>query len=168
MHYLNFYCYVVNCIICLHRIIISQVHSWIYAKRNHNQCRPIFGYTNEVASGNEKQNTRYVLSNTNSPSRLCKGCCMLRTQHSRCSRYYILNKSSMLHTVPTYHLVNYLIFDPLKITVQGHTFHLDEHVREVVKIWVNSVGGEIWFCPIFDLFPRWNKCVDHLGEYTEN
>lgn len=96
----------------------------------------------------------YVLSTTNSPSRLSKGH-LLYTQHCPCSRHYILNKSPMLRTFQTYHLVDYSFFGQLKITLQGHTFHLDEHLREVVKVWVNNnVGGEIWFRAIFDLFPR--------------
>ncbi len=33
--------------------------------------------------------------------------------------------------------------------------------------WVNTLGGEVSFRAIYDLIPRWNKCVDRLNEYIE-
>lgn len=63
---------------------------------------------------------------------------------------------------------DFAIFGPLKMALQGRTFNSDEEVEKAVTEWVNNAGGEMWFRAIYDLVPRWNKCVDRLGEYVEH
>jgi hypothetical protein len=63
---------------------------------------------------------------------------------------------------PDFHL-----FGPLKQHLGGRLFHNNEEVEIAVDEWLRMQKPNFYRDGIFKLVPRWDKCINVLGDYIE-
>ena len=59
------------------------------------------------------------------------------------------------------------LFGPLKRHLAGKRFDDDDDLIEEVRSWLSSLDVKFLRDGIYSLLPRWQKCIDRLGDYIE-
>jgi histone-lysine N-methyltransferase SETMAR len=59
------------------------------------------------------------------------------------------------------------LFGPLKESLRGRKFNLDDDVQLAVHEWHREQPQEFFYSGIQALVSRWHKCVELQGDYAE-
>jgi hypothetical protein len=68
---------------------------------------------------------------------------------------------------PDLALLDFHLFGPLKQHLGGRRFHNNEEVEMAVREWLWMQEHDLYRNGIFKLVPRWDKCINVLGDYVE-
>jgi histone-lysine N-methyltransferase SETMAR len=62
---------------------------------------------------------------------------------------------------------DFLLFGPLKESLRGRKYNLDDDVQSAVHEWLKSQPQEFFSSGIQTLVSRWRKCIELQEDYVE-
>ena len=63
---------------------------------------------------------------------------------------------------------DYYLFSPMKSSLRGKVFHNAEEAQEAIDLWVAPKDQNFFATGINNLPDRWQRCIDHGGNYFEH